>query len=65
MIVIAANPYRGAERPRARVEALVTALQATGAAVQVIWDAAHRTAREAPGRCWYPTVVPLSFTAQA
>ena len=44
MIVIAANPYRGAERPRARVEALVAALQATGAAVQVVWDAAHRAA---------------------
>ena len=44
MIVIAANPYRGADRPRARVEELVAALKATGAAVQVVWDAAHRAA---------------------
>lgn len=44
MIVIAANPYRGAPRPRARVAALVTALEATGAEVQVLWDVAERAA---------------------
>ena len=44
MIVVAANPYRGAARPRARVDALVAALEATGAAVQVVWDAAERAA---------------------
>ena len=42
VIVVAANPYRGDRRPRARVEMLVAALEATGAAVRVIWDAAER-----------------------
>ena len=42
MIVVAANPYRGAMRPRERVQALAEALAATGTQVQVIWDAAHR-----------------------
>jgi diacylglycerol kinase (ATP) len=44
VIIVAANPYRGAPRPRAHVEALVTALEATGATVQVVWDAAERAA---------------------
>jgi diacylglycerol kinase (ATP) len=44
VIVVAANPYRGAARPRARVDALVTALRATGATVRVIWEAAERAA---------------------
>jgi diacylglycerol kinase (ATP) len=44
VIVIAANPYRGAARPRQRVRALVAALQATGATTRVVWDAAERTA---------------------
>jgi diacylglycerol kinase (ATP) len=44
VIVVAANPYRGAARPRARVDALVAALEASGAAVQVVWDAAERAA---------------------
>lgn len=44
MIVVAANPYRGASRPRARVEALVAALEATGATVRVVWDAGERAA---------------------
>jgi len=42
MIVIAANPYRGAARPRARVQALAAALAAAGVPVQVLWDAAER-----------------------
>src|SRR4030095_2653948 len=39
---VAAHPYQGARWPRARVEMLVAALEATGAAVRVIWDAAER-----------------------
>jgi diacylglycerol kinase (ATP) len=44
VIVVAANPYRGAARPRARVDALVAALRATGATVRVVWEADERTA---------------------
>jgi diacylglycerol kinase (ATP) len=46
VILIAANPYRGAPGPRARVEALVAALEAAGAGsrVRVVWDAAARAA---------------------
>lgn len=40
--MVAANPYLGAGRPRARVQLLVAALQATGATVRVVWDAAER-----------------------
>ena len=42
MIVVAANPYRGATRPRERVQALAAALAATGSQVRVVWDPAHR-----------------------
>ena len=42
MIVVAANPYRGAARPRARVETLVTALAAAGRRLRVEWDAEDR-----------------------
>ena len=44
MIVVAANPYRGAARPRARVDGLVAALRATGATVRVVWEADERAA---------------------
>jgi len=44
VIVVAANPYRGAARPRARVDALVAALRATGATVRVVWEADERAA---------------------
>ena len=44
MIVVAANPYRGDARPRARVDALVAALRATGATVRVVWEADERAA---------------------
>ena len=44
MIIIAANPYRGATQPRERVQALAVALASTGTAVRVIWEAAERTA---------------------
>jgi diacylglycerol kinase family enzyme len=44
VIVVAANPYRGAARPRARVDALVAALRATGATVRVVWEAGERAA---------------------
>jgi diacylglycerol kinase family enzyme len=44
VILVAANPYRGAARPRARVEALVTALEAAGLTARVVWDAAERAA---------------------
>lgn len=46
MIVIAANPFRGARRPRARVEALVAAFEAAGAGarVRVVWDVEVRAA---------------------
>ena len=46
MILIAANPYRGATGPRARVAALVGALEAAGAGprVRVMWDAGARAA---------------------
>ena len=42
MIVIAANPYRGATRPRERVQALAAAVAATGVPVRVVWEAAER-----------------------
>ena len=42
MIVIAANPYRGAARPRQRVQALAAAVAAAGVPVRVIWDAGER-----------------------
>ncbi|HEU5193681.1 MAG TPA: diacylglycerol kinase family protein, partial [Methylomirabilota bacterium] len=42
MIVIAANPYRGAVRPRERVQALAGAVAAAGVPVRVVWDAAER-----------------------
>jgi diacylglycerol kinase family enzyme len=44
VIVVAANPYRGAAGPRARVEALVAALGAAGLRARVVWDAAERAA---------------------
>jgi len=44
VIVVAANPYRGAARPRARVDGLVAALRATGATVRVVWEADERAA---------------------
>jgi len=44
LIVIAANPYRGAARPRARVDALMAALSAAGASARVVWDATERAA---------------------
>jgi diacylglycerol kinase (ATP) len=44
VILVAANPYRGAARPRARVDALVAALQAAGLAARVVWDARERSA---------------------
>jgi diacylglycerol kinase (ATP) len=44
VIVVAANPYRGAARPRARVEALMAALATVGATVRVLWDAGERAA---------------------
>ena len=42
MIVIAANPYRGAVRPRERVQTLAAAIASTGTPVRVVWDAAER-----------------------
>jgi len=42
VFVVAANPYRGATRPRERVQALAAALAATGSQVRVVWDPAHR-----------------------
>jgi len=42
MIVIAANPYRGAVRPRARVQALAAAVTGSGVPTRVIWDAGER-----------------------
>ena len=42
MIVIAANPYRGAVHPRQRVQALADAVAASGTPVRVVWDAAER-----------------------
>jgi len=44
VILVAANPYRGAARPRARVQALAAALAATGGDVRVVWEAAERAA---------------------
>jgi diacylglycerol kinase (ATP) len=44
LIVVAANPYRGATRPRARVDALVAALAAAGADARVVWEEGERTA---------------------
>jgi len=42
VIVVAANPYRGAARPRTRVETLVTALAVAGRRARVVWDAEER-----------------------
>ena len=42
MIVIAANPYRGAAHPRERVQTLAAAIAASGTPVRVLWDAAER-----------------------
>jgi diacylglycerol kinase family enzyme len=42
VIVVAANPYRGAARPRRRVQALAAALGAAGLEVRVLWDPAER-----------------------
>ncbi len=44
MILVAANPYRGRRGPRARVAALVHALEARGLRVRVMWDPTERTA---------------------
>jgi diacylglycerol kinase (ATP) len=44
VIVVAANPYRGAARSRARVDALVAALGTAGLAARVVWDAGERAA---------------------
>jgi diacylglycerol kinase (ATP) len=44
VILVAANPYRNAVRPRARVAALAAALAAAGLDVRVTWDAAERAA---------------------
>jgi diacylglycerol kinase family enzyme len=44
VIVVAANPYRGAAGPRGRVDALVAALRAAGLAARVVWDAGERAA---------------------
>jgi diacylglycerol kinase family enzyme len=44
VILVAANPYRGAAGPRARVEALVTALAAVGLPARVVWNAGERAA---------------------
>jgi len=42
VIVIAANPYRGAVRPRERVQSLAAAVAAAGVPVRVLWDADER-----------------------
>jgi diacylglycerol kinase family enzyme len=44
MILVAANPYRGAARPRERVQALAAAVAAAGMPVRVLWDAGERAA---------------------
>ena len=44
MILIAANPYRGRRRPRARVAALARELEALGHHVRVMWDQSERAA---------------------
>jgi len=44
VIVVAANSYRGRRGPRARVAALVRALEALGQRVRVVWDQAERGA---------------------
>ena len=44
MIVVAANPYRGAARPRARVDALVAALVDAGRPARIVWDPSERAA---------------------
>jgi diacylglycerol kinase family enzyme len=44
MVVVAANPFSGAGPNRRRVDALVAALGALGAAPRVVWDAAERAA---------------------
>ncbi|HEU4370433.1 MAG TPA: diacylglycerol kinase family protein [Methylomirabilota bacterium] len=42
MILVAANPYRGADRPRARVAALTAALRYAGLPPRVVWDGGER-----------------------
>lgn len=42
MIVIAANPYRGAAGPRKRVQALAVTIASAGIPVRVLWNAAER-----------------------
>jgi diacylglycerol kinase family enzyme len=42
MIVIAANPYRGARHPRERVQALAVTIASAGIPVRVLWDARER-----------------------
>jgi len=42
MILIAANPYRGAVHPRERVQALAAAIAAAGMPVRVLWEAGER-----------------------
>lgn len=42
MILVAANPYSGAGPNRRRVDALVAALRALGAAPHVVWDSLER-----------------------
>jgi diacylglycerol kinase (ATP) len=44
VILVAANSYRGRRGPRARVAALVRALEALGQRVRVMWDPAERAA---------------------
>jgi diacylglycerol kinase (ATP) len=44
VIVVAANSYRGRRGPRARVAALVRALEALDLRVRVVWDQAERGA---------------------
>jgi len=44
MILVAANPFSGSGPNRRRVDALVAALSALGAAPRVVWDARERVA---------------------
>jgi hypothetical protein len=50
VIVIAANPYRGAARPRARVEALIGALAVAGLRAPAVWEPHQRAAGGTVGR---------------
>jgi diacylglycerol kinase family enzyme len=42
VILVAANPYRGAARPRERVQALAAAIAGAGIPVRVLWEAGER-----------------------